>query len=82
MPTYLAVDNIDHDPSTASSHSSFHGTGISLFQHPDGHGGTDQIVPQLDRSVRKISKEPEEYAVVSAVVAIKNPPIPEQPRLT
>ena len=30
-----AVDNIDHDPSSTSTHDSFHGTGISLFQHPD-----------------------------------------------
>ena len=30
-----AVDNIDHDPSCTSAHDSFHGTGISLFQHPD-----------------------------------------------
>ena len=29
------ADNIDHDPSSTSAHDSFHGTGISLFQHPD-----------------------------------------------
>ncbi len=33
--TTSAVDNIDHDPSATSAHGSFHGTGISLFQHPD-----------------------------------------------
>lgn len=27
-----AVDNIDHNPSSTTSHSSFHGTGISLMQ--------------------------------------------------
>ena len=33
--TTAAVDNIDHNPSSVSAHDSFHGTGISLFQHPD-----------------------------------------------
>ena len=33
--TNAAVDNIDHNPSSTSAHDSFHGTGISLFQHPD-----------------------------------------------
>lgn len=30
--TVGAIDNIDYDPSLTSSVSSFHGTGISLFQ--------------------------------------------------
>ena len=33
--TTAAVDNIDHNPSSTTAHDSFHGTGISLFQHPD-----------------------------------------------
>ena len=33
--TTAAVDNIDHNPRSTSAHDSFHGTGISLFQHPD-----------------------------------------------
>ena len=33
--TTAAVDNTDHNPSSTSSHDSFHGTGISLFQHPE-----------------------------------------------
>ena len=28
-----AVDNIDHNPSWATAHDAFHGTGISLFQN-------------------------------------------------
>ena len=38
--TSAAVDNIDHNPSSTTSKESFHGTGISLFQHPiyDGEG--------------------------------------------
>ncbi|VDH98295.1 Hypothetical predicted protein [Mytilus galloprovincialis] len=32
--TTAAVDNIDPNPSSTTSRSSFHGTGISIFQHP------------------------------------------------
>ncbi len=32
--TTAAVDNIDHNPSSNTSTDSFHGTAISLFQHP------------------------------------------------
>lgn len=32
--TTAAVDNIDHNTSSTTSKESFHGTGISLFQHP------------------------------------------------
>ena len=34
--TTAAVDNIDHNPSLMSANDSFHGTGISLFQHVTG----------------------------------------------
>ena len=33
--TTATVDNIDHNPSSMTATGSFHGTGISLFQHPD-----------------------------------------------
>jgi len=32
--TTAAVDNIDHNPSCVTAQGAFHGTGISLFQHP------------------------------------------------
>ena len=32
--TTCAVDNIDHNPSSSTSHGSFHGTAISAIQHP------------------------------------------------
>ena len=32
--TTAAVDNIDSNPSSATAKTSFHGTGISLIQHP------------------------------------------------
>ncbi len=38
MFTTAAVDNIDHNPSSTTPKESFHGTGISLFQHPTFEG--------------------------------------------
>eukprot|EP00794_Sanderia_malayensis_P016479 gene16479-18117_t len=32
--TTMAVDNIDHNPSSATAADSFHGTAISVIQHP------------------------------------------------
>ena len=36
--TTAAVDNIDHNPSATTSKDSFHGTAISLIQHPSYAG--------------------------------------------
>ena len=33
--TTSAIDNIDHNATSSTAESHFHGTGISLFQHPD-----------------------------------------------
>ncbi len=32
--TTAAIDNIDHNLSSTTAQDSFHGTGISIFQHP------------------------------------------------
>ena len=43
--TTAAVDNIDHNPSSTTAKESFHGTGISLFQHPTFEGeGVDHTI--------------------------------------
>ena len=42
-----AVDNTDHNPSSTSSHDSFHGTGISLFQHPTEKNNEENSGVQL-----------------------------------
>ncbi|KAK0055322.1 hypothetical protein Bpfe_015336 [Biomphalaria pfeifferi] len=54
--TTAAVDNIDHNPSSTTSNDSFHGTAISLFQHPSEHcKGSERILsPELE--VETISK--------------------------
>ena len=33
--TAAAYDNIDHNPSSTTAKDAFHGTGVSVFQHPD-----------------------------------------------
>jgi hypothetical protein len=33
--TTSAVDNIDHNPTSVTAKGSFHGTGISIFQHTE-----------------------------------------------
>lgn len=45
--TTAAVDNIDHNPSATTSKDSFHGTAISIIQHPSytGEGVDLSIVP-------------------------------------
>ena len=35
--TTAAIDNIDHNPSSTTATDAFHGTGISLFQHPNSY---------------------------------------------
>ena len=69
--TTSAEDNIDHDPTATSAQGSFHGTGISLFQHPDTEiFGTEQrnlIFNFTSRSGKKVTKIPESYTLVPAV---------------
>ena len=49
--TLAADDNIDHNPSSATAKSSFHGTGISLFQNCESLN--EQIYPKLIVSTDK-----------------------------
>ncbi|CAC5423003.1 unnamed protein product [Mytilus coruscus] len=79
--TLAAVDNIDHNPSATSAKSSFHGTGISLFQNTqrDNQGAPR---PKIDidhtTNIRITEELPESYAVVKPVsVWPKNPEVPE-----
>ncbi|KAK3737233.1 hypothetical protein QZH41_010861 [Actinostola sp. cb2023] len=79
--TTAAVDNIDHNPSSTTAHDSFHGTGISLFQHADDNFSgivRDVPVPDCSSKEKKIASLPESYATVTPVVCYKNdPPLPK-----
>ena len=52
------MENIDHNPSSTTSHGSFHGTAISLTQHiTSGKQGTNQAVDKVDPAVKSDSKK-------------------------
>ena len=56
--TTAAVDNIDHNPSSTSSHDSFHGTAISLVQHPTTEKlGTERATNVFDPGKSSTSKK-------------------------
>lgn len=69
--TTAAVDNIDHNPSSTTARGSFHGTGISILQHPQNHGnGTShrelcdfETIP----SKRIVSDLPDGYTTIHPV---------------
>ena len=66
--TTAAVDNIDHNPSTATAKDYFNGTGISLMQHPSHtHGGTDRgvlVIHQGGSSTKSVTPLPSAYTFV------------------
>ena len=80
--TTAAVDNIDHNPSSTTSKESFHGTGISLLQHPtfDGEGVDRNIVlvgESYDVSCKSVDNLPHFYTDVPPVTeSVKNLSIP------
>ena len=52
--TTASVDNIDHNPSARTAKDSFHGTAISLTQHPcENTPGTDRGIVVINPSVPK-----------------------------
>lgn len=78
--TTAAVDNIDHNPSSTSSHGAFHGTGISLFQHPDCHnGGVPRLVTVPSDNATRYAHLPESYTSILAIALAKDErPLPVQ----
>jgi hypothetical protein len=80
--TTSAVDNIDHNPSSTTAQGSFHGTGISLFQHPsvENKGEDRADVDQVVSDRKGIAPLPEAYSIVPPVVLPnKDPVIPKVP---
>lgn len=72
--TVGSLDNIDHNPSSTTAKSSFHGTGISLFQFPTkSNGGQLQIgISQRFKEVTGLNHQlPEDFTTVPAVVLRK-----------
>lgn len=78
--TVGALDNIDHNPTSTTAKSSFHGTGISLFQFPTALNiGEGQDNTKLLLAEGNNYKLPESFTTVPAV-ALKtaNVSIPQQ----
>ncbi len=80
--TTAAVDNIDHNTSSTTATSSFHGTGISIFQHPSEHNsGVDRRQHHIlasDKTSKKIIELPQSYTNVTSVEFLtKDPPVPK-----
>ena len=78
--TTAAVDNIDHNPSSISAHDAFHGTALSLFQHPDKHNTGVRQVIAAQRDVPnkgKIACLPESYTSIPPTMQVRqDAPIP------
>jgi hypothetical protein len=81
--TVGALDNCDHNPTSATAHDSFHGTSISLFQFPsDDMAGTDRGVILLDESTsqkgrRQVVPLPDAYRdVPPAILRTKQMKVP------
>ena len=77
-----ALDNIDHNPSATTAKYSFHGTAISMAQHPSDHDcGVDRGVNVIDKNVvqqRRVRDLPAHYTNVHPVVLqTKNAFIPK-----
>ena len=65
------VDNIDHNPSSRTAKDSFHGTAISLTQHPskdvDGVDRSSVIQGLPTQKQRKVSELPISYTDIHPV---------------
>jgi hypothetical protein len=81
--TTSAFDNIDHNPSSTTSKGSFHGTGISLFQHPmsNNEGTERQYTTDYNQvTTRELLSLPESFtSVPPLILKQKDPPVPQTP---
>ena len=63
--TTSAIHNIDYNPSSSTAKASFHGTSISVFQHPEENLQAEQIaeLPKLQEKEVKLEL-PENYTAL------------------
>ncbi|CAE1247301.1 unnamed protein product [Acanthosepion pharaonis] len=73
--TTAAVDSIDHNPMATTASTSFHGTSISVFQHPSKvNRGEQRVSPEItDSRTRKVPELPEHYTNIVPAYFKKNP---------
>ena len=70
--TIGALDNLDHNPSSTTAPSSFHGTGISLFQLPTAGNHGELRDPIRLPSQGSGHSLPEKYAIVHPIALSTN----------
>ena len=85
--TTSAVDNIDHNPSSKTAMTSFHGTGISVFQHPNEMSTIEKLTPPLLAKKpisKKVSNLPDSYTNIrpAFLKSKPTPPIVQTPATT
>ena len=72
------MDNIDQNPSSVTAQGAFHGTGISLFQHPTSDApGEKREVVSIDNQPSKtkhLARLPDSYTAVRPVILPENEP--------
>ena len=73
--TTAAIDNLNHNPSSATAESSFHGTTISVFQHADYHLSLPSFRVDANSSGRRNQgKLPVSYTDIQQTVSGKPEP--------
>ena len=81
--TTSVLDNIDHNPTATTANTSFHGTSISIFQHPsaDKKGETyESFKIREGTKMTTVPELPEYYTnIPPAYFTKKNPDSPQAP---
>ncbi len=80
-----AIDNIDHNPTATTASSSFHGTSISLFQHPSTEKEGEEREPlklHVGTKPKRVPELPEAYTNIPPAYMAKNPNPPSMPNPT
>ena len=67
-----AFENVNHNQSSTTAEDSFHGTGISLFQHKTHeHNGLDLNISTSKSDNKKLSSLPDSYTNIQPVSRFK-----------
>lgn len=75
--TTAAMDNIDHNPTATTATSSFHGTSISVFQHPTtDNQGIPRERNTIDKRVKKVPELPDSYTNIYPAFFTQKQPSP------
>ena len=76
--TTAAMDNIDHNPSSTTATSAFHGTSISVFQHPtkDNEGEERDKLQFGEEKVKTVPELPDSFTNVKPAFFRKKNPLP------